>query len=400
MKNWLPFLKKFAVPLAGLVISLGAFLVFRAPIVAWFGMDSMPARESTAPKRSDTKGSAPQGSGTKTSASSPADPATPINTICPILEDPIPADAATVTWNGHVIGFCCPPCDVDWNALPEAEKQAFVDQSLAASASGTPPPRPAKSKRPAPKAEDIAFHTCSMHPSVKSQDPGTCPICKMDLTPVTHEEVRDGIIFVDKRRSKLINLRTAPVEPRALVREVRAVGRATYDETTLRDITFENQRLNRVWVEVAVYESDLALIQQGQIAQLTLSHLPGVALEGEVVFIDPWVDPKTRTARARIVVDNADGRLKPDLFAEARIQVPLGEHPAIPAEAVLHAGETDVVFVDLGEDRIRPQKIDLGHRAGEWVQVRKGLKPGDVIVTSGNFLVASESKLKSGKDSW
>lgn len=123
-------------------------------------------------------------------------------------------------------------------------------------------------------------------------------------------------------------------------------------------------------------------------------------MKGTVAFIDPALDPKTRTARARIVVENADGRLKPDLFAEARIQVPLGEHPAIAAEAVLHAGESDVVFLDLGEDRIRPQKVALGHRAGDWVQVREGLKPGDVIVTSGNFLIASEAKLKSGKESW
>jgi len=125
-----------------------------------------------------------------------------------------------------------------------------------------------------------------------------------------------------------------------------------------------------------------------------------VELEGEVSFVDPTLDPETRTARARIVVDNPEGKVKPGLFAEARIEVPLGEQIAIPAEAVLHAGESDIVFLDLGEDRIRPQKVKLGHRAGDWVQVREGLTPGETIVTSGNFLIASESKLKSGKDSW
>lgn len=458
----------------------------------------------------DAPPAAPNASGAKPGT---ATAKKPINAVCPILGDPVPDDPATVTWNGHVIGFCCPPCDADWKALPEAEKQAFVDKSLAATADGPVAAETAKAKpkRAALKPEDIAFHTCSMHPSVKSQDPGTCPICKMDLTPVTHEEVREGIIFVDKRRRKLINLRTTTVETRALTREVRAVGRVTYDETTLRDVTLKTEAwigevmadftgrevkageplftyyspevlsvqqdlidsvragngssrlaasarerlalfdlteaqidaiaasgkakpylarlasadgtviekmavagssvmagkmiyrladLSRVWVEVDVYESDLALIEEGQTARLTLSHLPGVEFEGTVAFIDPYLDPETRTAGARLVVDNPEGRLKPDLFAEARIEVPLGEHPAIPAEAILHTGESDVVFVDLGEDRIRPQKVQLGHRAGDWVQVRDGLKADDVIVTSGNFLVASESKLKSGKDSW
>jgi len=436
----------------------------------------------------------------------------PINAICPILENPLPDDAPTTTWNGEVIGFCCRPCDADWQALPESEKQAFVGKTLAAgegpaaSASATAAPKP-----PEPKAEAIAFHTCSMHPSVKSQDPGTCPICKMDLTAVTHEEVREGIIFVDARRRKLINLRTASVGRHDLTREVRAVGSVTHDETTLRDITLKTEAwigevmadftgrevkageplftyyspevlavqqdlidsirsgdgtsrlaksarerlaifdltaaqieaiassgkarpylqklapadgiilekmavagasipagktiyrladLRRVWVEVAVYEGDLALVEVGQNAHLTFPHLPGVELEGVVDFIDPTLDPETRTARARIVVDNPDGKVKPGLFAEVRIEVPLGEQIAIPAEAVLHTGESDVVFVDLGEDRIRPQKVKLGHRVGEWVQVREGLAPGEVIVTSGNFLIASESKLKSGKDAW
>lgn len=468
-----------------------------------------PARQIEGdPPDSGSHGSGTKGSDTK-SNTPVKNPDKPINALCPIQGNPVPEDAITVEWQGHVIGFCCGGCDVDWEALPEEKKRAFVAEALktAPSTTDTAP----KAARPAPEPEDIAFHTCSMHPSVKSKDPGTCPICKMDLTPVTHEEVREGIIFVDSRRRKLINLRTAAVEMRALTREVRAVGRVTYDETTLRDITLKtdawigevmadftgrevaageplftyyspevlsvqqdlidsardgsaNERLiasarerlrlfdltdaqidtiaasgrarpyvemlapadgtviekmavagssvmagktiyrladlRRVWVQVAVYESDLALIREGQVARLTLSHLPGIELEGKVAFIDPALDPKTRTARARIVVDNPDGQLKPDLFAEARILVPFGEHPAIPAEAVLHAGESDVVFLDLGEDRIRPQKVALGHRAGEWVQVREGLKPGDVIVTSGNFLIASESKLKSGKESW
>lgn len=497
-------INSYLLPVVLLLLSLGAGWHFRAELRDWFSPAQHAASSAAADPHAHHVGHG--------KAEMPATASKkPINALCPIQGNPVPEDAITVEWQGHVIGFCCGGCDVDWEALPEEKKKTFVTEALKTTPpDGTTAAAP-KTARPAPKPEDIAFHTCSMHPSVKSKDPGTCPICKMDLTPVTHEEVREGVVFVDSRRRKLINLRTAAVEKRALTREVRGVGRVTYDETTLRDITLKtdawigemmadftgrevrageplftyyspevlsvqqdlidtmrdgsaNERLiasarerlrlfdltdaqidaiaasgkarhyverlapasgtviekmavagssvmagkmiyrladlRRVWVQVAVYESDLALIQEGQTADLTLSHLPGVALKGTVAFIDPALDPKTRTARARIVVENADGRLKPDLFAEARIQVPLGEHPAIAAEAVLHAGESDVVFLDLGEDRIRPQKVALGHRAGDWVQVREGLKPGDVIVTSGNFLIASEAKLKSGKESW
>lgn len=88
---------------------------------------------------------------------------------------------------------------------------------------------------------EVAFHTCSMHPSVKRTEPGTCPICSMDLTPVTRQEVETGVIVVDARRRQLIGVRTATVEVRPVDVKVRAVGRVAYDEKRLADVTLKNR---------------------------------------------------------------------------------------------------------------------------------------------------------------
>ena len=92
---------------------------------------------------------------------------------------------------------------------------------------------------------------------------------------------------------------------------------------------------------------------------------------------------------------NADAVLKPGTFVDVEIDVPLGQRLAVPESAVLPTGERTVVFVDLGDGRIAPRTVELGARSGDWYEVRSGLKAGDVVVTSGNFLIAAESKLRS-----
>jgi len=108
----------------------------------------------------------------------------------------------------------------------------------------------------------------------------------------------------------------------------------------------------------------------------------------------------TRTGRIRLTIDNKDGTLKPKMYAEGRLKTDLGERLSVPEEAVLFAGDSRVVFVDLGEGKLKPKKIKTGVRTRDYIEVLEGLNPGEKVVTSGNFLIAAESRLKSVMEQW
>jgi len=380
--------------------------------------------------------------------------------------------------------------------------------------------KPSAAHRPHTPAEDeTAYWTCSMHPSIKAHESGTCPICSMDLVPVSTTEVESGVVFVDARRRQLIGVRTATVEERNLKKTIRGHGVVDYDETRLTDVTLkypgwvgslfadytgkfvrsgeplftvyspdllsaqqeyldarataspdgentllaaaeqrltlwgltEAQRealarrgapltyvpvlspatgtvihkhvvqgaavksgqtlfriaaLSRLWVEAELYEDELSIVNVGQQVDVSVPYLPVRRFKGEVSYIYPYLDPETRRGRVRIEVANEDGLLKPDMYANVYFNVPLGKRLAVPDEAVLYGGENNVVFLDLGEGRLRPQRVELGLRASvpglgtDFIEVLDGLRPGDTVVASGNFLIASESKMKSGIEKW
>jgi Cu(I)/Ag(I) efflux system membrane fusion protein len=153
--------------------------------------------------------------------------------------------------------------------------------------------------------------------------------------------------------------------------------------------------LDRVWIDAAVQESDLALVSVGQRARVTLPSLPGESFEGSVGYVYPTLDPETRTARIRIALSNPDRRLLPDMYANVDLVVERGEKLLVPASAVIYAGPRRVVFVDLGEGRLAPRDVEIGAGNGEFYEVLSGLEPGDTVVSSGNFLVASESRIRS-----
>ncbi len=158
--------------------------------------------------------------------------------------------------------------------------------------------------------------------------------------------------------------------------------------------------LSTVWVEGRVYESELPWVKLGMKAEAVLEDAPDSPLFGKVTFIEPTVDNKTRTARVRVELPNPDGMLRPDRYARLNLRIDLGKRLAVPEQAVIYAGESRVVFVDLGGGRLLPKKIKTGLRNDDFIEVLDGLAEGDVIVTSGNFLIASESKLKSGLEQW
>lgn len=371
---------------------------------------------------------------------------------------------------------------------------------------------------PAPAAAETAVYTCPMHPHVRQHGPGQCPVCAMELVPVTRAEAAGadtGEVVVETDRQQLLGVRTGMVELRPVAAEVRAVGRVAFDETRLEDVTvkfggyigrlhveqtgqavrrgqtlftlyspelyaaqqeylaalasqkaarqtsvperadylvaaarqklrlwdlsdaqvrrveetgkavreiavpspasgyvvekdvvegaavqpgmrlFRIAGLDRVWVEAEVYESELPRVRPGQSAVVTLPYLPGEELRGRVGLILPELDAESRTGRVRIEVANR-GRLRPGMYADVLLRTEGKEVPMVPESAVIYTGPRQLVFVDLGEGRFQQREVRLGAKHGDAFEVLSGLQPGDRVVTSGNFLLDAEARLRSG----
>ena len=154
--------------------------------------------------------------------------------------------------------------------------------------------------------------------------------------------------------------------------------------------------LSRVWVYADVYEYELPWVAVGQKAVVELSYMPGTAFEGSVTYVYPYLDSKTRTVRVRLEMDNLALALKPDMFANVRIQAQTRRDTlAVPDEAVLRSGQRSLVIVALERGRFDPRQVTLGIDSGDgWLEVREGLVEGEQVVTSGQFLIDSESRLR------
>jgi Cu(I)/Ag(I) efflux system membrane fusion protein len=135
-------------------------------------------------------------------------------------------------------------------------------------------------------------------------------------------------------------------------------------------------------------------------AELTLPYLPGRVFEGSVAWVYPGLSASTRTGRVRIELANPELELRPDMLATVELRVPLGERLVVPLSAVLHAGDRSFVFLDRGEGRLEPRRVEVGVRVGEEVEIRAGLEEGQAVVSSATFLVASESRLREALDRW
>jgi membrane fusion protein, copper/silver efflux system len=158
--------------------------------------------------------------------------------------------------------------------------------------------------------------------------------------------------------------------------------------------------LDRVWVEAEVYESDAALAAPGVAAELEVAALPGRAFAGRVATVLPALSDATRTLRVRLALDNPDRALRPGMWASVRLRGATEEHLVVPETAVLHAGERSVVFVDEGDGRYRPRRVELGAAGDGQVEVLRGLADGERVVAAGTFLIAAESRLRAGKEAW
>lgn len=364
-------------------------------------------------------------------------------------------------------------------------------------------------------SDNVAYYTCPMHPSVHAQEPGNCPICSMDLTPVMRSEEHDGMVRVDETRRRELGVRTEKALKAPFAIDIRAVGKLAYDESRLSDVVlkvngyvsglrvtamgmpvrkgqilfqlfspelfaaqqdyllarstrqalggtsddlvkaaelklslmglapdqiqaiaksgvpveklsfvapasgyviektvvegaaikagdrvFRLAALDKIWVEADVFEADLGRITKGQIATVTLSYIPDRTFEGKVTFIYPYLDPNSRTGRVRLELPNTGLELKPDMFANVTFHVSLGDRIQIPVSAILYTGPRRIVIVDLGGGKLVPREVKIGAQTAERAEVISGLSEGEAVITSGNFLIAAESRIRSSGTFW
>ena len=204
--------------------------------------------------------------------------------------------------------------------------------------------------------------------------------------------------------------------PAEQVRELEKAGKAAktlglrspLGGTVIAKNVFEGQKvdpgmsllriadLSKVWIMVTVYEYQLPFVEVGQKAVMTLPYLPGRTFEGRVAYIYPYLNPDLRQAKVRLEFDNPGLLLKPGMFATVELRRTLaGNRPLVPREAVTDTGVRQVAFVSLGEGRFEPREVKVGAEAeGGMVEILEGLKPGENVVTSGQFLLDSEARLR------
>ncbi len=153
--------------------------------------------------------------------------------------------------------------------------------------------------------------------------------------------------------------------------------------------------LSKVWIFADVFESDLPLVRVGSHARLTVASMPGRALHGRVTYIQPQVQAETRTVQVRLEAENPRLQLKPEMFVDVEFAFAGGRRLMVPVDAVLDTGTRQTVFLDRGNGFFEPRRVTVGERYDGRVEILSGLKAGERIVVSGNFLLDSESQLQS-----
>jgi RND family efflux transporter MFP subunit len=153
--------------------------------------------------------------------------------------------------------------------------------------------------------------------------------------------------------------------------------------------------LSRIWIMADVFENEAPMIRLNQQATVSIANGRGKSFRAMVNYIQPQVDPMTRTLKVRLEAENPEMLLKPDMYADVEFRVEMPGRITVPSAAVLNSGERQTVFVDRGNGYLEPRQVEIGERIGDRLEILKGLKPGERIVVSGNFLIDSESQLKA-----
>jgi membrane fusion protein, copper/silver efflux system len=160
------------------------------------------------------------------------------------------------------------------------------------------------------------------------------------------------------------------------------------------DLLVEVADLTVVWVWAEFYENELSMLQVGQKLAITAKSYPGQNFDGTIALIDPFINETKRTAKVRIDIPNTDFKLRPGMYVNAELAMDMGEALTVPVNAIMPTGERNVVFIDKGEGKLEPRIVQLGAKYGDVYAVNSGLKEGERVVASANFLIDAESKVQ------
>ncbi len=304
----------------------------------------------------------------------------------------------------------------------------------------------------------VLYYRNPMHPEITSPVPRKDDM-GMDYVPVYPEEGASGGIpgqgafVLSEEKRRMIGMKSELVEMRDLSVIVRASGSVAYDpdlyhaiaeyseaakardavkassypdvhqradalvhasELRLRQIGLSEEQISAivgstqpptnllfggpggtVWVYAQIYEYEISLVKPGQSVEITTPAYPGRRFHGVVKALDPILSSETRSLKARIEVPNPEGLLKLEMYVDAAIHSGIGPKLALPESALMDTGERQLAFVDLGDGRVEPRAVRVGREAACYYEILAGLKEGEKVVTSANFLIDSESKLKS-----
>ena len=301
----------------------------------------------------------------------------------------------------------------------------------------------------------ILFYRNPMNPQVTSPVPMKDQM-GMDYVPVYEKEATQPHpgVYINPAKQQLIGVKKEKVQIRRLTGQILTVGRVAYDPAlfvaqeeylqaikTRQDIQksnldYENKQSDSfiktarrkllvlgmgeeeinelekqgqaqqnlylpdsqdksVWVYVTVYEYEAGLIKTGLPVKVKTSAYPGQVFTGRIVSIAPILDPATRSLKARAMVDDPVNKLRPEMYVDVEITYDLGEKPAVPQDAVMHAGTRDIVFVADPNGYFESRAVTLGAKAEGYYEILRRISTNEEVVTSGNFLIDSESKLNA-----
>ncbi len=162
------------------------------------------------------------------------------------------------------------------------------------------------------------------------------------------------------------------------------------------EIIYDVANLSSVWVMANVYESDVQYIKTGQNVEITSGSYPGEVFSAKINFVDPVFDAQSRTLQVRIDVSNKGGKLKPDMYVKVKINTFFTQNLAVPKNAVLRTGKMDMVYVEKEKGVYEPRTVKLGYEQDGYYEILSGLKEGETVVSTGGFLIDSESQIQQG----
>jgi multidrug efflux pump subunit AcrA (membrane-fusion protein) len=287
-------------------------------------------------------------------------------------------------------------------------------------------PRPAAEPARAPVADatsakerKILYWHDPMVPGARFDKPGKSPFMDMDLVPVYDDAqgsvsaaggTTPGTEEVGQRRERLARMPGAAGEaggaPVVTVRPeiVNNLGVRTYKvvrtplrrRATTHGYLMRHEEDRALYAQVDIFDRDADWVRVGQPARLTFDALPGETFTGSVAHVDPDIGIGARTLKAQVRITQADSRLKPNMFAEVVIESPSAStHLAVPRESLIRTGSRTAVVLALGDGRFQPTDVVAGRELGEFIEIRQGLKEGDSVVVSGQFLIDSEASLRA-----